>query len=99
MLITAFTTGVRMTDEACRVGSRTIAVVTVTAMTTELAPVLTGRNVVGRAEAEMAAKPCTIRVPKQIDALEAIAIQPVKYLIGPRFITVVIMIKACCFGA
>jgi len=42
MLITVIAIGVHITEEAGRVGIRTIPVVIVTAMTTELGPVLTG---------------------------------------------------------
>ncbi|MDA8169765.1 MAG: ABC transporter permease [Nitrospiraceae bacterium] len=56
-------------------------------MTREMGPVLTGLIVAGRAGAAMAAELGTMRVTEQIDALETLATDPVKYLIVPRFIS------------
>ncbi|MFC1769719.1 MlaE family ABC transporter permease [Nitrospirota bacterium] len=63
-------------------------------MTREMGPVLTGLIVTGRAGAAMAAELGTMRVTEQIDALETLATNPVKYLIVPRFIAGVIMLPA-----
>ena len=63
-------------------------------MTREMGPVLTGLIVTGRAGAAMAAELATMRVTEQIDALETLATNPVKYLIVPRFIAGVIMLPA-----
>jgi phospholipid/cholesterol/gamma-HCH transport system permease protein len=65
-------------------------------MTREMGPVLTGLIVAGRAGAAMAAELGTMRVTEQIDALETLATNPVKYLIVPRFIAAVIMLPALC---
>lgn len=51
----------------------------------ELSPVLTGLVVAGRVGASIAAELGTMRVTEQIDALESLAIDPVKYLAVPRF--------------
>jgi phospholipid/cholesterol/gamma-HCH transport system permease protein len=63
-------------------------------MTRELGPVLTGIMVTGRAGAAMAAELGTMRVTEQIDALETLATNPVKYLIVPRFLASVVMVPA-----
>lgn len=63
-------------------------------MTRELGPVLTSLIVAGRAGAAMAAELGTMRVTEQIDALETLATNPVKYLIVPRFISGVTMLPA-----
>ncbi len=63
-------------------------------MTRELGPVLTALIVTGRAGASMAAELGTMRVTEQIDALETLATNPVKYLIVPRFISGIIMLPA-----
>lgn len=63
-------------------------------MTRELGPVLTALIVTGRAGASMAAEIGTMRVTEQIDALETLATNPVKYLIVPRFISGTIMLPA-----
>lgn len=61
-------------------------------MTRELGPVLTGVMVAGRVGASMAAELGSMRVTEQIDALRAMATDPVRYLIVPRFLACVIMV-------
>lgn len=52
----------------------------------ELSPVLAGIVIAGRVGASIAAELGTMKVTEQIDALETLAIDPVKYLAGPRFV-------------
>ncbi len=54
------------------------------ALTRELGPTLTGLLVAGRAGSAMAAELGSMRVSEQIDALEAMAVDPVNYLVKPR---------------
>jgi phospholipid/cholesterol/gamma-HCH transport system permease protein len=56
------------------------------AIITELGPVLTGIVIAGRVGASIAAELGTMKVTEQIDALEIMAINPVRYLAMPRFI-------------
>jgi phospholipid/cholesterol/gamma-HCH transport system permease protein len=63
-------------------------------MTRELGPVLTALIVTGRAGAAIAAELGTMRVTEQIDALETLATNPVKYLVVPRFLSGTIMLPA-----
>ncbi|MDA8175260.1 MAG: ABC transporter permease [Nitrospiraceae bacterium] len=63
-------------------------------MTREMGPVLTGLVVAGRAGAAMAAELGTMRVTEQIDALETLAVKPVKYLVTPRFTSAIFMMPA-----
>jgi phospholipid/cholesterol/gamma-HCH transport system permease protein len=63
-------------------------------MTRELGPVLTALIVAGRAGAAMAAELGTMRVTEQIDALETLATNPIKYLIVPRFLSGIIMLPS-----
>jgi len=58
----------------------------------ELAPVLTALVVAGRVGASIAAELGTMRVTEQIDALEVMAIDPVRYLVLPRVVAGVIML-------
>lgn len=51
----------------------------------ELSPVLTGLVIAGRVGASIAAELGTMKVTEQIDALETLAIDPVRYLALPRF--------------
>jgi phospholipid/cholesterol/gamma-HCH transport system permease protein len=63
-------------------------------MTRELGPVLTALIVTGRAGAAMAAELGTMRVTEQIDALETLATNPIKYLVVPRFFSGLIMLPS-----
>jgi len=55
-------------------------------MVTELGPVLTAFMVTGRVGASMCAELGTMQVSEQIDALRSMAINPLRYLVAPRFI-------------
>jgi len=57
----------------------------------ELGPVLTAIVIAGRVGASIAAEIGTMKVTEQIDALESLAINPVRYLATPRFLGAVIM--------
>lgn len=61
------------------------------AMLVELGPVLTAFMVTGRVGAAMCAELGTMRVTEQIDALRSMAINPLRYLVAPRFISGMIM--------
>ena len=52
----------------------------------ELSPVLVGIVIAGRAGASIAAELGTMQVTEQIDALETLSIDPVRYLAAPRFV-------------
>jgi phospholipid/cholesterol/gamma-HCH transport system permease protein len=58
----------------------------------ELAPVLTGLMVSGRAGSGIATELGTMRVTEQIDALYTMAVNPVQYLVVPRFIAGLVMV-------
>jgi phospholipid/cholesterol/gamma-HCH transport system permease protein len=58
----------------------------------ELAPVLTALVVAGRVGAAIAAELGTMKVTEQIDALETLALDPVEYLVVPRFVAGLLML-------
>lgn len=58
----------------------------------ELGPVLTALVVGGRVSASIAAELGTMRVTEQIDAMEAMAIDPVRYLVMPRLVAALVML-------
>ena len=58
----------------------------------ELGPVLTALIVGGRVGAAIAAELGTMRVTEQVDALESMAINPVRYLVVPRVVAAIIML-------
>ncbi len=60
-------------------------------LTRELAPVLTGLIVAGRVGSSLAAELGTMRVTEQIDAMYAMATEPVQYLVVPRVGATVLM--------
>jgi len=62
------------------------------AITRELGPVITALVVAGRAGSAIAAEIGTMRVSEQIDALSAMAVDPVQYLVTPRILAGVIMV-------
>ncbi|NWF88435.1 MAG: ABC transporter permease [Ignavibacteriaceae bacterium] len=61
------------------------------AIITELGPVLTGIVIAGRVGASIAAELGTMKVTEQIDALQTMAINPVRYLAMPRFLAAILM--------
>ncbi|MBI3312056.1 MAG: ABC transporter permease [Candidatus Omnitrophica bacterium] len=72
-------------------------------MTRELGPVLTALVMAGRVGAAITAELATMRVTEQIEALETLATDPVKYLAVPRLVALMIMlpilvIYADCIG-
>ncbi len=71
-----------------------VGTVVALSMTRELGPVLTALMVTGRAGAAMAAELGTMRVTEQIDALETLATNPVKYLVVPRFLSGLLLLPA-----
>lgn len=58
----------------------------------ELGPVLTALVVGGRVSASIAAELGTMKVTEQIEALETLAIDPVRYLVSPRLLAAVVML-------
>ncbi len=56
------------------------------AMCRELGPVMTSLMLAGRVGAAMTAEIGTMKVTEQIDALRALAVHPVDYLVIPRFL-------------
>jgi len=58
----------------------------------ELGPVLTALVVGGRVSASIAAELGTMRVTEQVDAMSAMAIDPVRYLAMPRIVGALIML-------
>ena len=71
------------------IGSGVGAVVSVS-LCRELGPVLTALMVTGRVGAAMSAEIGTMKVTEQIDALRALAVYPVDYLVVPRALAIMI---------
>jgi phospholipid/cholesterol/gamma-HCH transport system permease protein len=71
------------------IGSGVGAVVSVS-LCRELGPVLTALMVTGRVGAAMSAEIGTMKVTEQIDALRALAVYPVDYLVVPRALAMMV---------
>lgn len=69
-----------------------IASLVALSMTRELGPVLTALVVAGRIGASITAELGTMKVTEQVDALESLATNPIRYLVVPRFIAIIIML-------
>ena len=67
------------------------------AMGRELGPILTGVVVAGRVGAAMTAELGTMKVTEQIDALRCMAVNPVAYLVVPRFAACITMVPLLAF--
>ena len=81
-------------------GSAVGAVVSVAIMR-ELGPVLTALMVTGRVGASMSAEIGTMKVTEQIDALRALAVHPIDYLVVPRALAMMVsmpLLVAECVG-
>jgi len=63
----------------------------------ELGPVLTALMVIGRAGSAICAGLGIMRNSEQIDALECMAIDPVKYLLAPKFVASIIALPLLTF--
>jgi len=61
-------------------------------MTREIGPVFTALMVTARAGSAMAAEIGTMRVTEQIDALYAMSVNPIQYLVLPRVIAGIVML-------
>jgi phospholipid/cholesterol/gamma-HCH transport system permease protein len=68
--------------------SRLVAI----SMTRELGPVLTALVVAGRVGASITAEVGTMNVTEQIDALETLAENPIRYLVVPRLVALLAML-------
>ncbi|MFH1578067.1 MAG: ABC transporter permease [Candidatus Omnitrophota bacterium] len=76
-----------------RLGSEMyIASIVALSLVRELGPVLTALVVAGRVGASIAAEIGTMQVTEQIDALETLAYSPIKYLVVPRFLALILML-------
>ncbi len=76
-----------------RIGSEIyIASLVALSIVRELGPVITALVVAGRVGAAITAEIGSMQVTEQIDALETLATNPVKYLVVPRFLALSLML-------
>ncbi len=60
-------------------------------VTRELAPLLTAIIVIGRSGSAFAAEIGTMRVGEEVDALETMGLNPIKFLVVPKYVAMLIM--------
>ncbi len=68
-------------------------------MSRELGPLITAIVVIGRSGSAFAAEIGTMKVTEEIDALEVMAINPVHFLVAPKFLAMVIMLPCLTIWA
>jgi phospholipid/cholesterol/gamma-HCH transport system permease protein len=68
-------------------------------MTRELGPLITAIIVIGRSGSAFAAEIGTMKVTEEIDALETMAIDPVGFLVAPKFAAMIVMVPCLTIWA
>ena len=68
-------------------------------MTRELGPLITAVIVIGRSGSAFAAEIGTMKVTEEIDALETMAIDPVGFLVAPKFVAMILMLPCLTIWA
>ena len=81
----------------------TVGSVTAVAIFRELGPALSGLMVAGRVGAAIAAEIGTMKVTEQVDALRALGVHPIDYLVVPRALAMMIsmpllVLEACALA-
>ena len=94
--ITGFSTGLVISAQSIfQLTDKGLAAVTgimvTKGMITELGPILTAFMVTGRVGASICAEIGSMKVTEQIDALKSMSVNPLRYLIAPRFIAFIFM--------
>jgi len=79
-------------SELRRVGALNyVASAVALAMTRELGPLMTAILVIGRSGSAFSAEIGTMRVTEEIDALETMAMDPIHFLVTPKFLAMILM--------
>jgi phospholipid/cholesterol/gamma-HCH transport system permease protein len=68
-----------------------VAALVAVSMTREIGPVLTSLVIAGRVGAAITAELATMKVT-EVEALETISLNPVRYLVAPRFLALLVML-------
>jgi phospholipid/cholesterol/gamma-HCH transport system permease protein len=69
------------------------------AITRELGPLITAIVVIGRSGSAFAAEIGTMRVTEELDALETMALDPVAFLVTPKFLAMAVMLPCLAIWA
>jgi phospholipid/cholesterol/gamma-HCH transport system permease protein len=68
-----------------------VAAAVALAITRELGPLMTAIVVIGRSGSAFAAEIGTMKVNEEIDAMETMALEPVHFLVAPKFLAMLVM--------
>lgn len=68
-------------------------------VTREFAPLMTGILVAGRSGSALAARLGTMSISQEVDALRVMGINPVRFLVAPPLLAMVVMVPALTFWA
>jgi phospholipid/cholesterol/gamma-HCH transport system permease protein len=66
-------------------------------VTREFAPLITGILIAGRSGSALAARLGTMTINQEVDALTVMGINPVRYLVAPALLALVVMLPALTF--
>ena len=69
------------------------------AVTREFAPMITGILVAGRSGSALAARLGTMNINQEIDALQVMGINPVRFLVAPSLVAMMVMVPLLTFWA
>jgi phospholipid/cholesterol/gamma-HCH transport system permease protein len=98
LLFSGMVIGYHMAVQAGKLGASTVVGwIVAETMSRELGPVLVAFVVAARAGSAMAAEIGAMKVTEQIDALRAMATDPVHYLVAPRYIACLVMVPLLVF--
>ena len=97
--LTSFTIGLTLAmlgaQELSRMGATSyVPDLVAIAMLRELGPIIVAVVVIGRSGSAVTAEIGTMKVSEEIEALEVMAIDPVRFLVVPRFLALVVMLPA-----
>lgn len=81
----------------------TTGIMVAKSMLVELGPILTAFMITGRVGAAITAELGSMKVTEQVDALRSMAVDPLRYLVAPRFIAMTFMVPiltvfSCAMG-
>src|SRR5712675_3391221 len=76
-----------------------VATAVAISMSRELGPLITAIVVIGRSGSAFAAEIGTMKVTEEIDALETMAIDPIHFLVAPKFTAMIVMLPCLTIWA
>ncbi len=76
-----------------------VATAVAVSMSRELGPLITAIVVIGRSGSAFAAELGTMKVNEEIDALDTMAISPIRFLVAPKFLAMMVMLPCLTIWA